>query len=247
MFMIAAGAVAPRTLDAQAGAASRPESKPVLFRVFKTGEEKKAVWNIAHDNLQFGTDQVRTLAREMSIDYRKNTLKLDPKDRKFTEAFCDSLITIEAEAGAPFGYVHMILEAFVISRFYNFELIGPAGKFNYSVPTDAHVSKIERAQCLWLSLNFIEGQGVVRGVGMAQLKEVKNEEEMLTEAEAIWKKTNPSPGVEKVAVFSVSSSMVPWKDVFNVWKQLYAKGVGEVELRLPDNTLFIKDRPRTAK
>lgn len=231
--------------------ASKPDSHPAIaFKIFRTGEEKKPIWNVSSGELKYGSVQIRNYAKEKEAEYKLNVLGLAPKAPKFDEAICETTILVDADPGAPFGFIHTIIEAFVVAKFHNFEFTG-AATFSYSVPTLEHVKKVDRLDTVRLLLTFVEGHGVVRAVSRApdkpELREVSTEDEVVNRVDQIWKKNIPPKGSERVATFSISSSVVPWKDVSSVWKRITDKGVDQIELSLPDNLTLIPDQPREKK
>lgn len=234
-------------LNAQDGATA---SKPIRVRIVRTGKDKTPDalnWTATVENTNYGSESLRAFAKQSAVEYKKTTLGLNPKDPKFEETPCPTPIVVDADPTAPFGHIHTILEAFVVARFRNFEFTNPAGNFKYTVPMLDEVKKVERLECLKVSLNWVDGIGIVRGVGVKKLKDTKTEDEQVNEGDVAWKKYTPPAGSQKVATFYISSSILPWKDVAALWGRLVQKGITEIELALPDNSLYIPEPPKPAK
>lgn len=230
---------APKAQDSKP--ATAPAGEPLRIRIYKTGDEKSPVWNLAVENQLYGTKQFDTWIVAKGVEYKKTAQGLSEKDPKFAITSVDQTVVIDAEPGAPFGYVQTALEGLAKAMFYKIEFAHPAGRFVQWLMRDEDAVKNSRRIAVSVFVRHDPAKGLTRSIGSILCRD---DEELGKVVSLVWGQAPKEPNITNIGTVIVGGSNVPWSAVFNVLRKMREKGVQEIVFTTKPNELVIPDQPR---
>ncbi|MFN0206743.1 MAG: hypothetical protein ACKVS6_10585 [Planctomycetota bacterium] len=239
--------LAPILVFIPAGALASQETKtqtapaPLRIRIYKSGDEKKPVWNISSDGVHFGTKQFGAWAMAQAKKYKTSVQGVSESDAKFPMTYVEQVAVIDAEPGAPFGYIQTVFEALGSALFYKLEYTHVTGQLKHWSPTLDELRKKPPRYIFDVLLYYEETAGVTRKVGSTACKD---DEEVATAAGFLWNEMPKEKNIQNTVRIIIASAQVPWSVIVSTLRKLREKGITDIHFGLLPNTVTVPDQAR---